>query len=129
MKFGYSILYVESVQDTIEFYENAFGFKRLFVTDANEYGELDTGGTKLAFAANAFVKTIMPQAFEESSLDKPAPPVELGFVTREVEEAYARAISAGAHEVKKPAAKPWGQLVGYVRDNNGFIIEICTPMG
>jgi lactoylglutathione lyase len=129
MKFGYSILYVESVKDTIEFYENAFGFKRLFVTDSNEYGELDTGGTKLAFAANAFVKTIMPQAFEESSLDKPAPPVELGFVTGEVEKAYARAISAGAHEVKKPAAKPWGQLVGYVRDNNGFIIEICTPMG
>lgn len=129
MKFGYSILYVESVKDTIEFYENAFGFKRLFVTDTNEYGELDTCGTKLAFAANAFVKTIMPHAFEASSLDKPAPPVELGFVTSEVEEAYARAISAGANEVKKPAAKPWGQLVGYVRDNDGFIIEICTPMG
>ena len=129
MKFGYSILYVESVKETIEFYEKAFGFKRLFMTDTNEYGELDTGGTKLAFAANAFVKTIMPQTFEEASLDKPAPPVELGFVTSEVDEAFARAVSAGASEVKKPAAKPWGQLVGYVRDNNGFIIEICTPMG
>ena len=128
MKFGYSIIYVENVKDTIEFYEKAFGFQRLFVTDTNEYGELDTGATKLAFAANAFVKTIMPQSFEAASLNKPAPPLELGFVTDQVDEAFARAIAAGAVEVKKPAAKPWGQLVGYVRDNNGFLIEICTPM-
>ena len=129
MKFGYSILYVESVKDTIEFYEKAFGFQRIFVTDTNEYGELETGGTKLAFAANAFVKTLTPQAFEEASPDKPAPPFELGFVTEQVEEAFARAILAGAIEVKKPAAKPWGQLVGYVRDNNGFLVEICSPIG
>jgi lactoylglutathione lyase len=30
MKFGYSILYVDNVKDTIEFYENAFGFERVF---------------------------------------------------------------------------------------------------
>ena len=129
MKFGYSILYVDNVKDTIAFYEKAFGFKPLFVTDANEYGELDTGGTKLAFAANTFVKTIMPQPFHAASVHAPAPPVELGFVTDQVDEAYARGVLAGATEVKQPAAKPWGQWVGYVRDNNGFIIEICTPMG
>ena len=129
MKFGYSIFYVESVKDTVEFYERAFGFQRRFIADTAEYGELDTGGTTLAFAANAFVKTIMPQAFEEASLSKPAPPVELGFVTDKVEEAFAHAVSAGAMEVKKPTPKPWGQLVGYVRDNNGFLVEICSPMG
>jgi lactoylglutathione lyase len=129
MKFGYSILYVDNVKETIEFYETAFGFTRIFITDVNDYGELDTGGTKLAFAQNAFVQTIMPQAFEPASLTKPAPPFELGFVTDEVDLAYARAIAAGALEVKPPTAKPWGQLVGYVRDRNGFLIEICSPMG
>jgi lactoylglutathione lyase len=24
---------------------------------------------------------------------------------------------------------PWGQTVAYVRDNNGFLVELCTPMG
>ena len=24
--------------------------------------------------------------------------------------------------------KLWGQKVGYVLDNNGFLIEICTPI-
>lgn len=129
MKFGYSIIYVENVRDTVEFYERAFGFQRLFVTDANEYGELDTGVTKLAFAANTFVKTIMPYPFEEAALNKPCPPLELGFVTEQVEEAFAHAISEGAIEVKSPTAKPWGQIVGYVRDNNGFLIEICSPLG
>jgi lactoylglutathione lyase len=128
MKFGYTIIYVNSVKDTVEFYELAFGFKRLFIADANEYGELDTGGTKLAFASNSFVKTILPHTFEEASLDKPAPPIELGFVTEQVEDAFQRAIAAGAIEIKKPALKPWGQLVGYVRDINGFLIEICSPV-
>ncbi len=128
MKFGYTILYVANVRDSIEFYEAAFGFQRLFVTDSNEYGELDTGATRLAFAAQAFVKTLMPQPFEQATLDKPAPPMELGFVTDQIEADFARAIAAGAVEVKKPTAKPWGQLVGYVRDNNGFLIELCTPM-
>ena len=128
MKFGYSIVYVSSVRDTIEFYERAFGFQRLFISEGGEYGELDTGGTKLAFAANAFVKTIMPQPFEEASLDKPAPPLEIGFVTDQVDAAFAQAIAAGATPVKEPADKPWGQRVGYVRDINGFLIELCTPM-
>ena len=128
MLFGYSIIYVNNVKDTIEFYEKAFGFQRIFITDTNEYGELATGTTKLAFAANTFVKTIMPQPFEEASIDKPAPPMELGFVTEHVEEAFHQAISAGAIEIKKPTQKPWGQLVGYVRDINGFIIELCSPM-
>jgi len=128
MVFGYSIIYVNNVKDTIEFYEKAFGFQRIFITDTNEYGELATGTTKLAFAANTFVKTIMPQPFEEASIDKPAPPMELGFVTEHVEEAFHQAILAGAIEIKKPTQKPWGQLVGYVRDINGFIIELCSPM-
>jgi hypothetical protein len=24
--------------------------------------------------------------------------------------------------------KPWGQVVAYVRDLNGYLVEICTPM-
>ncbi len=66
--------------------------------------------------------------FEAAALSKPAPPLELGFVTDDVEAAYGRALDAGAHAVKAPEKKPWGQLVGYVRDNNGFLVEICSPM-
>lgn len=45
-----------------------------------------------------------------------------------VEEQFKQAIDAGAIEVVKPAPKPWGQIVSYVRDNNGFLVEICNPI-
>lgn len=66
--------------------------------------------------------------FEPAQLDKPAPPFELGIVTEDVEALYQQAIQAGATLVKEPQQKPWGQIVGYVRDLNGFLVEICTEM-
>lgn len=49
-------------------------------------------------------------------------------MTDAVEAAFDRAVSAGAVAVKRPERKPWGQLVGYVRDSNGFLVEICSPV-
>jgi hypothetical protein len=42
MKFGYAILYVDDVEETVAFYERAFGLKRKMV-QPDEFGELDTG--------------------------------------------------------------------------------------
>ena len=129
MKLGYTILYVASVADTLAFYERAFGLERGMTTDANEYGELKTGATTLAFAAATFVRGLHPAGFEDAAPGGVAPPMEIGLVTEDVEGAFAKAVEAGAAAVKPPERKPWGQLVGYVRDNNGFIVEICSPMG
>jgi uncharacterized glyoxalase superfamily protein PhnB len=41
---------------------------------------------------------------------------------------HARALAAGAANVSDPATKPWGQTVAYVRDQTGFLVELCTPM-
>jgi uncharacterized glyoxalase superfamily protein PhnB len=35
----------------------------------------------------------------------------------------------GAKGIKEPETKPWGQIVAYVEDDFGTIVEICTPMG
>lgn len=125
MQFGYTILYVADVEATVAFYEAAFGLPRLAV-HGGVYGELATGGTRLAFAARDFVGGLIPLAFAESAATPP--PVEIGLVTDDVQAAYDRAVAAGAEPVKPPAAKPWGQIVGYVRDLNGFIVELCTPV-
>ena len=55
--------------------------------------------------------------------------VEVAFTTGDVAAAYDKALAAGAKSVSKPEQKPWGQTVAYVRDNNGFLVELCTPMG
>ena len=125
MKYGYTALFVESVHETIDFYERAFGLKRKMVQESGEYGELQTGDTTLAFTVQSIVKTLSDVAFEPAALHKPAPPLELGMVTDSVDADFERAVAAGAVIVKHPEDKPWGR-VAYVRDNNGFLIEIVS---
>ena len=126
MKFGYTILYVKDVEKTVAFYESAFGLKRKFVHES-EYGEMDTGETKLAFAS-VDLATSNGVPFVQANPDGPSPAVEVAFVTDDVAGAFALAVKAGAVPVAQPKQKPWGQLVAYVRDLNGFLVEICSPM-
>lgn len=125
MKYSYTALFVESVQETIDFYERAFGLKCRMIQESGEYGELQTGDTTLAFTVQSIVKTLSDVTFEPASLHKPAPPLELGMVTDSVDADFERAVAAGAVIVKPPHDKPWGR-VGYVRDNNGFLVEIVS---
>ena len=128
MKFAYTILYVENVVETIEFYEKAFGFSRKFITPENDYGELMSGETTIAFASTELGNSSFKNRFEKIlSSEKPFG-VELAFTTENIETDFQNAIDAGATEFEPLAEKPWGQKVGYVRDNNGFLIEICTPI-
>lgn len=127
MKLGYAILYVADVEKTVSFYEKAFGLKRKMVVPG-EFGELETGSTSLAFAARSHATTLFTIPIQEGGIDKPAPPMEIALVTSDVEKAFAKSVAAGAIAVAKPAQKPWGQTVAYVRDDNGFLVELCTPI-
>lgn len=127
MKYGYSILYVDDVLKTVAFYEKALGLNRLFVHESNAYAEMETGSTRLAFTAKSLAKESGLDFGQLGNLSSP-PPFELALVTDDVESAYKKAVANGASELKKPVQKPWGQLVGYVRDCNGFLVEICSPL-
>jgi catechol 2,3-dioxygenase-like lactoylglutathione lyase family enzyme len=127
MKFGYVILYVKDVPRSVAFYEDAFGLQRRFVHEAGMYGEMDTGSTLLAFAANGLAKSNLPCGFEENHPSKPPGGFEVAFTTDDVTAAYDRALAAGATPVSPPASKPWGQIVAFVRDKDGIVVELCTP--
>ena len=128
MKYAYTILYVADVPKTIQFYEQAFGFSKKFITPENDYGELISGETTIAFASIELGKSNFSSGFE--AIPKTTKPIgaELVFVTENIETDFKKALQAGAEEFVEIKAKPWGQRVGYLRDNNGFLIEICTPM-
>ncbi|KAM3091588.1 VOC family protein [Phormidesmis sp. 146-35] len=128
VKFSYTILYVKDVPQTIAFYEKAFGLKQRFVHESKQYAEMETGGTTLSFAANELAKSNLPQGFLENDRSNPPAGIEVGFVADDVPAAYAYAIEAGAIAVVEPKVKPWGQTVAYVRDLDGVLIEICTPV-
>ncbi len=128
IQFKYTILYVQDVSKAIEFYEKAFGFQRVFVTPENDYGELNTGNTTLSFASIALAKSNSREGFTESSLGQKPFGIELGFTTTDVANTVKSALQAGAQILEEPKTKPWGQIVAYIRDIDGFLIEICTPM-
>lgn len=128
VKFGYTILYVRDVEKSMSFYEKAFGFERKFIME-NLYGELNTGGTTLSFASLDVAKSNLKNGFTESSNDNKPFAIEIGFTTENVQEVYDNAIKEGAVPESPPQWKPHGQTVSYVRDPDGFLVEICTPMG
>lgn len=128
IKFAYTILYVADVKKTLSFYEKAFGFKRKLLTSGDEYGELSTGDTTLSFAAISLAKKNLSAGFTESNPQGKPFGIEIAFTTENVEETVRQALGAGAVAVEKAVTKPWGQTVAYVRDPDGFLIEICTPI-
>lgn len=126
MQLGYTILYVPDVPATLKFYEAAFGLSTRFLHESGEYGELETGSTALAFSAHSLMKQLgkNPQA-----ADAHAPSFEIALFTPDVPQALERAIAAGAKPMRPVETMPWGQTIAYVADINGFLVELCTPMG
>ena len=54
--------------------------------------------------------------------------MEVALVAEDVRGAYRRALEAGAATVAEPKTKPWGQMVAYVRDPDGVLVEIASEM-
>jgi lactoylglutathione lyase len=129
IKFAYTILYVSNVETAITFYEKAFGFNRKFITPDKDYAELFTGETTLSFASKTLANSNLSEGFIESNIHAKPFGIELGFVVEDVHNAIENAINHGAILVEKAKVKPWGQTVGYVRDLDGFLIELCTEVG
>ena len=120
------ILYVHDVEKACTFYEQAFGLKRVFITEDNMYGELDTGSTKLSFVAREFVKGMTNLNFADAK-DIPQA-FEICFESTDVPGNYQKCLDHGASDIAAPAQKPWGQSIAYVRDPDGYTVEICSPM-
>ncbi len=127
MKFGYTIVYVEDVVQTSDFYQKAFGLKRKFLDESNQYAEMETGATTLAFCSETLAKSHV-ENFNPNSAHKIPSGFEIALTTEDVHQAFKTALDAGAEKLLDPTQKPWGQVIAYVRDNNGVLVEICSPV-
>ena len=127
---GYVLLFVDDVAASIAFYEKAFGLTRRFFHDDNgkAYGELETGATRLAFVSIALAEEQLKQKVVAASPTTAPLGVEIALTTPDVPALFRQAVKAGATIVCEPTTKPWGQIVAYLRDNSGHVIELCTPL-
>lgn len=127
MKLGYTLFYVDDVKKTMDFYAHAFDLEKGFLAPGDQYGEMVTGDTKLGFVHH---ETALSHGFAYEKMNPQHKPsaMEIAFIADDVEKAFSKAVKAGAVGVSKPTTKPWGQTVSYVRDCNGFLVEICSAM-
>jgi lactoylglutathione lyase len=79
-------------------------------------------------ATVAFYEKPFGVEFEIKSNRTKSPAMEIALICEDVDIAFSKAIAAGAKAIALPKSKPWGQVVAYVADNNGFLVELCTPM-
>ncbi len=109
----------------LSFNERAFGLSRRFLHESGSYAEMETGATALAFAHETFIRESFE--FANNRLERDPAGFEVGLVCDDVDAAFDRAIRMGT-AVIKPTIKPWGHVVSYVRDLNGVLVEICSPV-
>lgn len=122
---GWVIVYVPDVEAALAFYEQSFGLKRKMLAPDASFGELDTGDSTLAFATFELAESNFDGGFVRPG-DRPAN-VEIALVFDDPESVFARAVENGATAVAEPKRKPWGQVVSYVRDPFGTLLEVCSP--
>ena len=129
LNYRYTIVYVADVAATLAWFTEAFGLTVRMLHESGAYGELETGSTLLAFAAESLGDLNFPGGYAKHRPDQIPLGTELAFTTEDVPAAVRAAVEAGGTELAAPVEKPWGQVVAYVRDPNGILIELATPMG
>ena len=105
----------------------AFSLKQRFIHESGQYAEMETGSTTLAFASEAMAQGNGVAVRPNNPANLPAG-FELCLVTDDPDAAFTKAVKAGAAPVRPVEQKPWGQRVAYVRDLDGCLLELCTPM-
>ena len=121
----YTILYVDDVAATLDFYGRGFALEQAFLHPSGDHGELSTGETKLAFSSNALMQKL---GKTPAKPDPKAPVFELAFETDDVRAALDRSLAAGATLEQGVREEPWRQTTAYVSDANGYLVEICSPV-
>ena len=128
MKFGYTVIWVDDVVKTVEFYEKAFGLVRRTLEDRGQFiwAEIETGNTTLAFSSSSEAQKLFPGGFHTNDATQPPTLIQISFITPDVGSAYMRAIGAGAKALNAPIAHSGGQTIARVRDPNGVLVSLVS---
>ncbi len=106
MQFGHTIVYVNDVLKTIDFYQTVFSLQLKFLHENHQYAEMQTGATTLAFASESLANNNGLQ-FRPNRLSKTPTGFEISFVAEEVELAFEQCSQERAKQVALPEKKLW----------------------
>ena len=125
MQYLKTIIYVDSVEEALDFYYQAFGFATTALTESADYGELDTGMVTLGFASHPLAQAQFKQSYIRSHPKQPALGFELCIECENVIESYDRAVAAGAEPLMSPNHKG-EHTQAYVRAIEGTLVALIA---
>ncbi|GAA3539227.1 extradiol dioxygenase [Aeromicrobium flavum] len=111
---AFPILSTRDLERLEAFYGTAFGAERTYAfadEGRDVYVALSLGDSALGIG-------------RDDSLDAAPGGAALWL---DVDDAYRRALGAGATSVAGPAVMPWGERVAQVRDPDGFVVHLGSP--
>lgn len=127
MKLTYTILYVENVHNSVNFYQKAFGLKHKFTHEGGDYAEMDTGAVTLAFCGHTLAAQIVRGKYQKATHTNQIGS-QISFYAEDIRYAYQEAIKAGAKPVAEPEVKPWGWENAMVLDLDGHFVEFAREI-
>ncbi|MBX3710144.1 MAG: VOC family protein [Gammaproteobacteria bacterium] len=127
MKLTYTILYVNNVKKSVEFYQKTFGIKNRFIHESGDYAEMDTGEVTLAFCAHKLANDIVKQNYLKASQAQLIG-AQISFEPHNLKEAYDVALKNRAKSIVPPEVKPWGWESAMLLDIDGHIVELAKEM-
>ncbi|MEO2268065.1 VOC family protein [Pseudoalteromonas sp. YIC-656] len=118
-------IFVDNVEEVLDFYYQAFGIPTAYIDEQGTYGELDCGQGIIAFAAHAISQPHFRQGYIRCHPKQPTLGFELSFECDNVAQSFAKALEAGAEPLSPPTQHE-GQFVAFLRAQEGTLIRLFS---
>jgi lactoylglutathione lyase len=120
----YIILIVQDLDRALHFYTEILGLR--LGHRSGDYAQLDTGTTRLALYTRDAMSKTLGTALEAPATN--APGFEIGFKVADIDAAFSELVARGAPVVVPPTDRFWGQRTAYVRDPDGYLVELAQDL-
>jgi uncharacterized protein YceH (UPF0502 family) len=117
----YVIVVVDDLDRSLEFWTGTLGLQ-LGKRDQRTYAQLETGVTRVGFLSKNAMAQILGDALRDDDR------FEIGFKVDDVDAAYAELLADGAISAVPPTDRPWGQRTAYLRDPDGYLVELAQDL-
>ena len=122
------ILFVADQQKSRDFYSSVLQMNpELDVPGMTEFKLID--GLKLGLMPENGIARILADQMPQPKTGNGIPRCELYLLLDNIDEAYERALKAGAKEISKIQDRDWGNAVGYLSDPDGHLIALAKRTG
>jgi len=122
------ILFVADQQKSRDFYSSVLQMNpELDVPGMTEFKLID--GLKLGLMPENGIARILSDQTPHPKTGNGIPRCELYLLLDNIDEAYERALKAGAKEISKIQDRDWGNAVGYLSDPDGHLIALAKRTG